>query len=232
VRRHGVQRGAFDDLDCPAAGPRACDGVIHLAFIHGFSHYAANAETDRVAASAMADAMAGTGKPLVVTSGTAVLVLGRVGVETDAPTAQTRSASEIVLAAADRGVQVSVVRLAPSVHGAGDRAFVPALIDIARRTGLSTYVGDGTNRWAAVHRLDAVNLFRLALERAEAGMRLHGAAEQGIQMRTIAEAIGAGLGLPVRSIRADEAAKQFGWLAGFITMDAPASSALTRARLG
>ena len=228
----GVHHGALDNLESLAAGARACDGVIHLAFIHDFSQYAANAETDRLATAAMAEAMVGTDKPLVVTSGTAVLTPGRVGMETDAPTAQIRAASELVLAAADRGVRVAVVRLAPSVHGAGDRAFVPALIDIARRTDVSAYVGSGENRWAAVHRLDAATLFRLALEKAKPGMRLHGKAEQGIPVRAIAETIGAGLGLPVRSMTADEAATHFGWLAGFLAMDAPASSALTQQWLG
>lgn len=227
-----VHRGALHDTESLAAGARACDGVIHLAFIHDFSQYEANAETDRVATAAMAAAMEGTGKPLVVTSGTAVLAPGRVGVETDAPTAQTRAVSELVLDAADRGVRVSAVRLAPSVHGAGDHAFVPALIDIARKTGVSAYVGDGANRWPAVHRLDAATLFRLALEKAAPGARLHGAAEEGITVRSIAETIGEGLGLPVRSVTTDEALGQFGWLAGFIGLDAPASSAITRSTLG
>lgn len=227
-----VLRGALDDPESLAAGARAADGVIHLAFIHDFSQYAANAETDRVATAAMAAAMAGTGKPLVVTSGTAVLTPGRVGIETDAPTAQIRSASELVLSAADSGVRVCAVRLAPSVHGAGDRAFVPALIDIARRTGVSAYVGDGANRWCAVHRLDAATLFRLALEKARPGSRLHGVAEEGIPVRAIAEAIGEGLGLPVRSITAEEATEHFGWLVGFLAMDAPASSAITQATMG
>jgi nucleoside-diphosphate-sugar epimerase len=228
----GVHRGALDDLASLAAGARASDGVIHLAFIHDFSRYEANAETDRVAAAAMADAMEGTGKPLVVTSGTAVLPPGRVGVETDVPTAQTRAKSELVLAAAGRGVRVSAVRLAPSVHGRGDTAFVPALIGLARDKGVSAYVGDGANRWPAVHRLDAARLFRLALEKGDPGQRFHGAAEEGIPVRAIAGAIGAGLGLPVRSIDPDEAAGHFGWLSGFVSLDMPASSVFTRATLG
>ena len=227
-----VHRGELSDLESLAAGARACDGVIHLAFNHDFSHYAANAEADRLATAAMAAALQGTDRPLVVTSGTAVLRPGVVGVETDAPTAQIRSASELVLTAAETGVRVSVVRLAPSVHGAGDRAFVPALIDIARRSGVSAYVGDGQNRWPAVHRLDAAVLFRLALEQAPAGSRLHGVAEEGIAVRAIAEAIGAGLGVPVRSVAPDEAETRFGWLAGFLALDAPASSAITRQTLG
>lgn len=224
--------GALDDMEALSAGARAADAVIHLAFIHDFSRYEENAETDRLATAALADALDGTGKPLVVTSGTAVLPRGRVGVETDAPTGQPRAKSELVLAAASRGVRVSAVRLAPTVHGAGDTAFVPAMIEAARRKGVSAYVGDGQNRWPAVHRLDAARLFRLALERAEPGQRLHGVAEEGISTRAIAEAIGDGLGLPVRSIPPEEAEAQFGWLAGFAQLDAPASSALTRKCLG
>jgi nucleoside-diphosphate-sugar epimerase len=227
-----VHRGELSDLDSLSAGARSCDGVIHLAFIHDFSQYAANAETDRLATAAMAAALQGANKPLVVTSGTAVLPPGRIGVETDAATSHIRSASELVLKAADTGVRVSAVRLAPSVHGAGDRAFVPALIDVARRTEVSAYIGDGENRWPAVHRLDAAVLFRLTLEKAAPGSCLHGVAEEGIPVRAIAETIGEGLGLPVRSITSDEAAAQFGWLAEFLAMDAPASSALTRAKLG
>jgi nucleoside-diphosphate-sugar epimerase len=227
-----VHRGELSDPTSLADGARACDGVVHLAFIHDFSQYAANAEVDRLATAAMAKALEGTGKPLVVTSGTAVLTPGVVGTETDDPTAQVRSASERVLASADRGVRVSVVRLAPSVHGKGDHAFIPALIDIARRTGVSAYVGDGTNRWTAVHRLDAARLFRLALEGATPGTRLHGVAEEAIPVRAIAETIGKGLGLPVRSLTVDEAPAQFGWLAGFIAMDSPASSLITRQTLG
>ena len=227
-----AHRGSLEDAGSLAAGARAADGVVHLAFNHDFSRYEENAEDDRIVTAAMAEALAGTDKPLVVTSGTAVLAPGRVGVETDPPTAQTRAKSELVLAWADRGVRVSAVRLAPTVHGRGDTAFVPAMIEAARRTGVSAYVGDGQNRWPAVHRLDAARLFRLALERAEPGQRLHGAAEEGVPTRAIAEAIGHGLGLPVRSIAPEEAEAQFGWLAGFAQLDAPASSALTRATLG
>ena len=232
----GAHRGELSDTGSLAAGARACDGVVHLAFIHDFSQYEANAETDRRALAAMADALQGSGKPLVSTSGTTVLAPGRIGTEEDAPapdsTGYVRAASEAVLAAASRGVRASTVRLAPSVHGAGDHAFVPALIATARSKGVSAFIGDGANRWPAVHRLDAARLFRLALERAAPGARLHGAAEEGIPMRTIAEAIGAGLGVPVRSLTPDEAAGHFGWMARFAAIDNPTSSALTRDRLG
>lgn len=231
-----AHRGELADTDSLAAGARACEGVIHLAFIHDFSRYEANAETDRQALRAMADALEGSGKPLVATSGTTVLAPGRLGTEEDAASPDgpgaIRAASEVALAAADRGVRASVVRLPPTVHGAGDHAFVPALIDIARRTGVAAFVGDGANRWPAVHRLDAARLFRLALEHAAPGSRLHGAAEEGIPMRAIADTIGAGLGVPVRSLTADEAGAHFDWLAGFVAIDNPTSSALTRDSLG
>lgn len=231
-----VHRGELKDTDSLAAGARACDGVVHLAFIHDFSQYEDNAETDRRASAAMASALEGSGKPLVVTSGTAVLTPGRVGTEKDAPAPEglgrIRAMSEAVLAAADRGVRVSAVRLPPSVHGAGDHAFVPALIAIARRTGVSAFLGDGANRWPAVHRLDAARLFRLALEQAAPGSRLHGAAEEGIPVRAIAETIGQGLGIPVRSLGEADAAAHFDWLASFVALDNPTSSALTRDTLG
>jgi nucleoside-diphosphate-sugar epimerase len=231
-----VQRGDLSDPAALAAGAAACDGVIHTAFIHDFSQYQANAETDRRVLKAMAGALEGSGRPLVVTSGTAVLTPGVLGMETDAPDlngiGRIRAMSEEVLTAAARGVRVCVMRLPPSVHGAGDHAFVPALIEIARRTGVSAFVGDGSNRWPAVHRLDAARLFGLALEGAEAGSRAHGVAEEGIPMREIANAIGGGLNVPVRSIAADEAATHFDWLAGFVTLDNPMSNTLTRDRLG
>ena len=229
-----AHRGELSDTASLAAGARAADGVIHLAFIHDFSTYAANAETDRRAASAMADALAGTGRPLVVTSATAVLANAGLALETQAPApgSTARATSELVLAAAANGVRVSAVRLAPSVHGAGDYGFVPALIAIARKTGVAAYIGDGENRWPAVHRLDAARLFRLALEKAAPGSRVHGVAEEGIPMRRIAEAIGAGLGLPTRSLTTEDAVMHFGWLSRFAGIDNPTSSALTRETLG
>ncbi len=231
-----VHRGELNDLESLAAGVRAVDGVIHTAFIHDFAHYEANAETDERALAAMASAMAGTDKPLIVTSGLAVLEPGRVGVETDEPVTEglgrIRARSEVVLSAKDKGIRVNVVRLPPTVHGRGDRAFIPALIDMARRTGVSAYFEDGTNRWSAVHRLDAARLFVRALEAGRAGSRYHGVAEGDIAFRSIAEAIGDGLGLPVRPMPLDEAMRHFDWLAPFAALDMPASSLLTRAQLG
>jgi nucleoside-diphosphate-sugar epimerase len=238
LAQRGVEahRGELSDLDSLAAGARACDGVIHTAFIHDFSQYEANAQTDQRALAAMARALEGTNKPLVATSATTVLAPGRIGTEADAPAqgapGHIRAASEAVLTAAERGVRVSVVRLPPSVHGQGDRAFVPALIDVARRTGMAAYVGDGDNRWPAVHRLDAAQLFRLALEHATPGSRLHGVGEEAVPMRAIAEAIGQGLGVPVRRLSVDEAAAHFGWLSLFVAIDNPTSSAWTRESLG
>lgn len=232
-----AHRGELADLESLAAGARASDGVIHAAFIHDFADYAGNGETDRRAVEAMGAALAGSGRPLVVTSGTTVVLPGRPVTEEDAgdrnsPGAPRVASEEAVLAMAQRGVRGSVVRLPPSVHGAGDHAFVPALIEVARRTGVSAHVGDGANRWPAVHRLDAARLFRLALEKAAPGTRLHGVADEGVALRDIARTIGEGLGVPVRSIRADEAEAHFGWLGGFASLDVPASSAITRRALG
>jgi len=239
LARLGVaaHRGELSDTDSLAAGARACEGVIHAAFIHDFSAYAAAAETDRRAVEAMTGALEGSGKPFVLTSGTVLLAPGRLGTEADAPApgsaANLRAASEATaLAAAGRGVRASVVRLPPSVHGAGDHGFVPALIEIARRTGVSAYIDDGANRWPAVHRLDAARLFRLALEHAAPGARLHAVAEEGVALCAIAQAIGAGLGVPVRSLAKDEAGTHFDWLAGFVAIDNPTSSSLTREALG
>jgi nucleoside-diphosphate-sugar epimerase len=232
-----AHRGDLSDTASLAAGAGACDGVIHTAFIHDFSAYPAAAETDRRAVEAIAAALEGSGKPFVSTSGTALLAPGRTGTEKDIPAAASaaalRAASEAtVLAATARGVRSSVIRLPPSVHGADDHGFVPTLIGIARRTGVSAFVGDGANRWPAVHRLDAARLYRLALEKATSGTCLHGVAEEGIPMRAIAEAIGAGLGVPVRSLTANEAPLHFDWMALFVAIDNPCSSAITREALG
>jgi nucleoside-diphosphate-sugar epimerase len=206
-----------------------------LAFIHDFSAFAASVEADRRAVEAMAGALEGSGKPFVVTSGTMMVAHVRPATEEHAPASVDvpRAASEAaVLAASGRGVRASVVRLSPSVHGAGDRGFVPMLIDVARRTGFSAFIGDGANRWPAVHRLDAARLFRLALEKGIPGARLHGVAEEGVPMRSIAQTIGTGLGIPIRSITEDEAQTHFDWMARFLCTDNPTSSALTRNTLG
>lgn len=230
-----VRRGELSDVDNLAAAARSCDGVIHTAFVHDFSAYAAGVETDRRAVEAMAGALEGSGKPLVIASGTLMAAHARPATERDAPASvevPRAGAEAIVLAASGRGVRGSVVRLPPTVHGKGDRGFVPALIGIAREKGVSAYVGEGANRWPAVHRLDAARLFRLALEKAAPGSRLHAVAEEGIALRAIAEAIGAALDVPVRSVPANEAPAHFGFVGMVVTMDNPTSSAITREALG
>ncbi|MBE1446498.1 SDR family oxidoreductase [Paenibacillus sp. OAS669] len=228
-----VHRGALDDLDVLRSGALTADGVIHLAFIHDFSDFAAAAETDRQAIEAIGSALEGSDKPFVVTSGTLMLTPGRLGTEDDEPIPVTpRRSEEAAIALAKRGVRSSVVRLAPSVHGPGDHGFVPALIGIARDKGVSAYIGDGSNRWPAVHRLDAARLFRLAVEAAPAGSRLHGVGDEGVPFRDIAGIIGRHLNLPIVSISREEADAHFGWLSFAASVDNPTSSALTRERLG
>ncbi len=226
-----VHRGSLGDLDSLRAGAAAADGVAHLAFVHDFENYVEAANIDRSAIAAIGEVLAGTGRPFVVTSGLAGFGLGRPLTEEDAAAPESPRVSEEALVLADRGVRVSAVRLAPSVHGEGDHGFVPRLIEIARAKGVSAYPGDGSNRWPAVHRLDAAQLFRLALENTPAGARLHGVAEGGIPVRDIAEVIGRHLGLPVESVPVEQAFDHFGWLGGFFALDLPASSTLTQERL-
>jgi nucleoside-diphosphate-sugar epimerase len=235
-----VRPGSLDDLDALRAGAADSDGVIHLAFKHDFGDFAASAATDLAAVEAMGETLADSGRPLVITSGTLMLTMiapGRVGTEEIVATPETaalpRVASEqAALALAERGVRTSIVRLSPTVHGAGDRGFVPLLIDAARRTGVAGYLGDGANRWPAVARRDAARLFRLAVEKAPAGSVLHGAAEEGIPFRDIAAAIARNLNVPTASIPADQAPDQFGFLSAFAGLDNPTSSTITRELLG
>ncbi len=243
LAKAGVEahRGDLADPESLAAGARASDGVAHLAFNHDFAGTPrdAAAEMDLRAVEAMIGALEGSGKPFVLTSATGILAFGRAATgavtEEDAPVSLDipRAASEAAaLAAAGRGVRTGIIRLPPTVHGAGDKGFVPMLVDLARAKGVSAYVGDGANRWPAVHRMDAAHLFRLALESATPGACLHAVAEEGIAMREIAETIGAGLGVPIRSLTRDEAQAHFTWMALFVALDNPTSSALTRAVLG
>ncbi len=235
-----VHRGALDDLDSLRSGAAASDGVIHLAFIHDFSDYEGAARTDLRAVQAIGAALEGSGKPFVITSGTLMLALflpqGRPGTErdvADAGSVAPRVVSEnAVLALAERGVRSSVVRLSPAVHDRRRGGFAEVLIAIAREKGVSGYVGDGSNRWPAVHQLDAARLFRLALEKAPAGSVLHGVAEEGVPTRAIAEVIGRRLDLPVVSISPEDAGKHFTWLGPATSIDNPTSSALTRELLG
>jgi nucleoside-diphosphate-sugar epimerase len=239
LARLGVKahRGDLSDPESLVAGARACEGVIHTAFIHDFSQFAANAAIDRRAIEAMGAVLAGSGRPFVVTSGTAGLAPGRIGTEDDAgdprsATAPRIPSEEAAVAMASRGVRTSVVRLPPSVHGDGDHGFVPMLIGIARQKGVSAYVGDGLNRWPAVHRLDAAHLFRLALEKGAAGARYHAVADQGVPVRDIADVIGRRLNVPVVARSPEEAADHFGFLGYFLGADCPASSQRTRELLG
>jgi nucleoside-diphosphate-sugar epimerase len=229
-----VHRGSLEDLDSLRSGASAADGVIHTAFIHDFSNYAPAAEKDRQAIEAMRNSLQGSNRPLVVTSGTLLLQRrGELATEQDTTIPNfPRKSEDAAFSAASNGVRASVLRLPPSVHGDGDHGFVPALIALAREKGVSAYVGDGLNRWPAVHRLDAARLYRLALEKAPAGARLHGVADQGLAFRDIAKVIGRRLNIPVVSKSSDEAAAHFGWLAHFVGIDCPASSEQTQRQLG
>ena len=231
-----VHRGDLQDLESLRRGATLSDGVIHTAFIHDFSKFQENCEIDRRAIGALGDALAGSNRPLVITSGTGMgnTVPGQPATEDhfNAHHPNPRSASELAgIAAAGRGVNVSVVRL-PQVHDRDKQGLVTYSITLAREKGVSAYIGEGLNRWPAVHRLDAAPVYRLALEKGVPGARYHAVAEEGVTARAIAEAIGQGLKIPVVSKSAAEAAAHFGWLGMFAAMDMPASSALTRQRLG
>jgi len=232
-----VQRGELDDLDGLRAGAASCEGIIHTAFKHDFSTFEANADLDRRVIEAIGEVLIGSDRPFVTTSGTLMVAMvspGRVGTEDDAPPATVpRVPSELAtLALADQRVRSSVIRLPPTVHGDGDKGFMPRIVDIAREKGVSAFVGDGANRWPAVHRSDAARLFRLALEKGEGGMRYHAIGDEGIAIRELAEAIGRKLDIPVVPKSPEDAAGHFGFLAMFLGLDAPASAALTRERLG
>jgi nucleoside-diphosphate-sugar epimerase len=234
----GVLNGTLDDLEILHQGAAAADGVIHLAYKHELSltgDMEGAVAADLRAIQTIGDILAGTGKPFVVTSGLLALVgLGRIGTEADTREAGERiDAENAAVAMAERGVRSSVVRLAPTVHSNLDRhGFIPLLIAMAREHGVSPYVGDGSNRWPAVHTLDAAHLYRLALESAPAGSRLHAAADQGVPFRDIAEIIGRHLGLPVVSVSSEQAPAHFGGLSRFVSVDILASSALTQQLVG
>jgi nucleoside-diphosphate-sugar epimerase len=242
-----VQRGTLDDLDGLRRAAAAADGVIHLAFKHDIAFsgdFQGAADADRRAVDIFGGALAGSDRPFLIASGTLGLVPGRVATERDGrdPDSavahlsggpQTRlGTAQMTLSLASRGVRSSVVRLPPTVHGEGDHGFMAALVGIARDKGVSGYIGDGSNRWPAVHRFDAAHLFRLGLEQAPAGSVLHAAADEGVPIRAIADVIGRHLDLPVAAIAPEDAAGHFAWLAGFIGVDSPASGALTRELLG
>jgi len=236
-----VHRGDLDDVDGLREAAAAADGVIHLAFKHdlmGAGSFQAAADADFAAIKALASALEGTGKPLVTTSGTLMLafagIAGRPGTEADfAPGGPRVDAENYVVGLAERGVRSSAVRLPPIVHSSLDHhGFAHVLIGIARQAGVSAYVGDGANRWPSVHTLDAARVYRLALEGAPAGSRLHAVADEGIPFLDIAAAIGRGAGVPTASIAASEAAERFAFLGGLVGVDNPASSEVTRKVLG
>jgi nucleoside-diphosphate-sugar epimerase len=238
-----VLRGTLDDIDRLQAAAAESDGVIHLAFKHesAFSgDFQGAADADRRAVEAFGETLAGSGRPLLIASGVIGLAFGRPATELDGRGPDPAAAAlgggpltrlgtaQLTLALASRGIRSSVVRLAPTCHGEGDKGFMATLVGIARDKGVSGYVGDGSNRWPATHRLDAAHLFPLALEKAPAGSALHAVAEEGVPIRQVAEVIGRHLDLPVVAISPEDAGEHFGFLAAFIGADVPASSELTR----
>lgn len=230
-----VHQGSLEDHDSLRRGVEAADGVIHAGFIHDFTRFAENCEIDRQVILALGEALAGSQRPLIVTSGIGLLTPGQLVHEADVPAPSNpmpRIATEVAATALiEQGLNVSLLRLPPSVHGVGDHGFVPMLIGIAREKGVSAYIGAGKNRWPAVHRLDAARAYRLALEKARPGARYHGVAEEGVAFRDIAEVIGRRLNLPVTSLTADEASAHFTWFTHFAGLDCPASSQQTRNQL-
>jgi nucleoside-diphosphate-sugar epimerase len=232
-----VHRGSLEDLDSLKDGAARSDGVIHLAFNHDFSKYVANCEDDRHVIEALGSVLSGSDRPLIVTSGTGMAntVPGQPAREDDvaaSSAAVPRAASEEAAnSVAANGTNVSVVRL-PQVHNTVKQGLITYAVAVAREKNVSAYVGDGRNRWPAVHLLDAARLYRLALEKAERGARYHAVAEEGVPLKEIAEVIGRRLSVPTVSIAPEKAASHFGWLAAFVGLDARASSEQTRKRLG
>jgi nucleoside-diphosphate-sugar epimerase len=231
ARGADVHRGTLEDLAALRRGAERADGVIHAGFIHDFSKFAENCAVDRRAIEALGDVLAGSGRPLVVTAGIPG-VQGRASTEDDPPNHLTPRVSEQAAAAlVARGVRATTLRL-PQVHDRDRAGLVSYLIMIAKQKGVSAWVGDGGNRWSAVHRLATASLYRLALEKGAAGARYHAVEEEGVTMRAIAEAIGRGLDIPAQSLPQAEVAAHFGPMGHFAGMENPASSVLTRERLG
>jgi nucleoside-diphosphate-sugar epimerase len=229
-----VHRGSLEDLESLRSGAAKSDGVIHTAFIHDFTKFKQNCEIDGRAIETIGDALAGSNRTLIVSSGIGALAPGRFAtedLEVIFNPAMPRVSEQTGLAQGARGVNVSVVRL-PQVHNTVKQGLITYAVELARQKGVSAYIGEGHNRWAAAHVLDVAHLYALALEKHEAGSRYHAVAEEGVSMREIAEVIGRGLKVPVVSLSPEEAAAHFGWLAPFAGLDMPASSAQTQQRLG
>ncbi len=228
-----VLKGSLEDLDILRQGASQADGIIHTAFVYGFHQFAKANEIDKAAIEAMGEALVGTNKSIVIASGMlgASKTNGFV-TEADAFPAFPRSSEAAVMAVAEKGVNASVVRLSPSVHDKGDRGFIPFMIAQALKHGASAYVGDGSNRWPAVHRLDAARLFRLAVEKGAKGVRYNAVGDESIRIREIAELIGEKLNLQVKSLLEDEVAAHFEWLSMFVGLDSPATSHKTQEQLG
>jgi nucleoside-diphosphate-sugar epimerase len=232
-----VRRGDLDDLAGIRAGAQAAEAVIHLANKHDWSNPAASSAAERAAVQTIGDALAGTGRPFLLASGVAGLTQGRPATEDDpspfhGPQAPRGGSENLAFEFIDRGVHAVSLRFAPTVHGAGDHGFIATIAAAAREKGVSGYPGDGTNRWAAVHRSDAGRLVALGLAKAPAGACLHAVAEEGVSTRDIAEAIGRALGLPVASIAPDDVNDHFGWIGTFFGMDLAATSTATQELLG
>lgn len=232
-----VCRGDLEEPESLLSGVATADGVIHTAFIHDFLRFNEVCEIERRAIEVLGSALAGSSRPFIITSGTALVTPGRLATEDDESVFKFEDFPRVAteqgaLALAQRGVRVSLIRLPPTVHGDGDHGFVPTLIQIARDKGVSAHIGDGANRWAAVHRFDAARVYRLALEKGLAGARYHAVHEESIAFRDIAEVIGRHLNIRVVSLTPEEAAEHFGWFARFAGLDCPASSRLTQERLG
>lgn len=232
-----VRRGDLDDLESIRLGAESAEAVIHLANKHDWSNPAASNAAERAAVQTIGDVLVGTDRPFLLASGIAGLVQGRPATETDpspfhGPDSPRGGSENLALEFIDRGVQTVSLRFAPTVHGAGDHGFIAAIAAVARQKGVSGYPGDGTNRWAAVHRADAARLVALGLQKAPAGARLHAVAEEGVTTREIAQAIGRALDLPVTSIATDDVHDHFRWIGAFFAMDLSATSTATRELLG
>ena len=231
-----VLRGDVQDLDVLRAGARDSDAVVHLAFRHDVAFtgdFDTAVASNQAAIEAIGDELAGSDRPFAFASGVAGLKPGTLATEHERPEPSPGAGGRIenertALALAERGVRPMSLRFAPTVHGAGDNGFIKLITEADRSHGLAAYLGDGANRWPAVHRSDAARLVRLGIERAPAGSVLHAVAEEGVPMRDVAEAIGRGLELPVGSVAPEEAGAHFGFLAAFVGMDMPVSSAITR----